>query len=255
MLQAIGAPILLDSNIPQSEDVLNILDEYRQQLTSDNAIIGYSNVQMDGINECKEGECNLGNMIMDAVIYDRIKYISKNTDYQYFTDATIAFINAGGIRSSIDKKPGGAITEADIELVLPFGDKYKLITISGNTIRKALQHSASEYGSNNAAGGILQMAGVRVQYNVKRPVGERVVKVMVLCAECDIPKYCPLDDTKFYNILVSDYLFRGGGGYVFQEGGMRVPVELEKYDAEYVIEYIRERRIIYPGLEGRIVFL
>lgn len=208
---------------------------------------------MDGINACREGECNLGNMIMDAVIYERIKHISKNTDNQYFTDASIAFINAGGIRSSIDKKPGGAITRTDIKLVLPFGDKYKLVNLRGKTIRNALEHSASEYGGNNAAGGILQMAGVRVEYDVNRPVGERVIKVLVRCAECDIPKYSNLDDAKLYSILVSDYLFKGGGGYVFQEDGMSAPVELGSYDAEYVIEYIREHRIIYPGLEGRIV--
>lgn len=255
MLHATGAPILLDYNVPQDQDVLDILDEYRKQLPNGNEIIGYSNVQIDGINDCKEGECNLGNMIMDAVIYDRIKHISNSKHYPYFTDATIAFINAGGIRSSIDKKPGGAITKADIKLVLPFGDKYKLVNISGNTIRKALEHSASEYGAHNAAGGILQMSGVRVEFNVNRPVGERVVKIIVLCAECDVPTYYPLNDTKLYNVVVSDYLFKGGGGYVFQEDGMCAPVELEKTDAEYVIEYIRDRRIIYPGLEGRIVFL
>ncbi|KAL5284335.1 hypothetical protein ACFFRR_006554 [Megaselia abdita] len=254
LVQATGSPILLDHSVPQDQDVLDLLEDYRKRLPN-KEVIGYSNVQMDGINECKKGECNLGNLIMDAIVYDRVKSISENRDYPYFTDATIAFINAGGIRSSIDKKPGGAITKTDVVLVLPFKDRYKLVKIRGNTIRKALEHSAFEYDRNNAEGGILQMAGVRVEFNVSRPVGAQVVKVLVLCAECDIPKYYPLDDTKLYNILVSDYLLGGGGGYVFTEDGMSAPVDLEKYDAEYVIEYIRERRIIYPMLEGRIVFL
>ena len=51
-------------------------------------------------------------------------------------------------------------------------------------------------------------------YNVSRdPYDGRVVDVQVLCTECQIPKYEPLDEKKIYRIVATDYLVSGGDGY------------------------------------------
>ncbi|KAL5285648.1 hypothetical protein ACFFRR_007378 [Megaselia abdita] len=254
-----GSPILLDALVPQDQDVLTILERYRKELPSDNDIIGHSMVPLSGANECKLRECNLGNLVLDAMVYARVKVLANNTDFKYYTDASIAFLNAGGIRSSIDKKPDGSITKSDIKLVLPFKGKFVLIEVSGHIIRKVLDHSASEYGANNAAGGILQMAGLSVTYNFnKTDPEEKVRAIYVVCANCDVPVYEPFYLARMYKIIVPIYLYKGGGGYKFSENDTDAlpPIlfEFNDLDVDYVLDYLRDHKIVYPGLEDRINF-
>lgn len=55
--------------------------------------------------------------------------------------------------------------------------------------------------------------GLKVVYNVTRPVNERVVSVHVLCQKCLEPRYEPLETDKFYRIIGQDFLANGGDGY------------------------------------------
>lgn len=228
-------------------------------MPKDTEIIGHTMVPLSGVNECKAGECNLGNLVMDAMVYARVKIMSQNKNFKYYSDCSIAFTNSGGIRSSIDKKPDGAVMKSDVKLVLPFQGKFVIIEVSGGVIRKALQHSASEYGANNAAGGILHMSGVAVRYNLnKTKVEEKVASVVVICANCDVPQYEELMKSKKYKIIVPVYLYKGGGGYNFTEEGAEAlpPVfyEFSEIDVFYVVDYLKDHQNIYHGLEGRIIF-
>lgn len=54
--------------------------------------------------------------------------------------------------------------------------------------------------------------------NRSEPVGQRVMSVNVLCSECLPQRYDPIDVSRSYRILVSNYLAEGGDGYtVFAE--------------------------------------
>lgn len=57
------------------------------------------------------------------------------------------------------------------------------------------------------------VSGLRIKYNINKPVNQRVVEVKVLCADCDIPEYKLLDDNKMYGIILSNFLLAGGDGY------------------------------------------
>lgn len=233
--------------------MLKMIEKYKSKLPKDEVLVR-SRVKLSGWNECRVGECSIGNLLADAMAYARAKMLTK-TNFPYATDASIAFLNSDGIRASIDKKSDGLIRQKDIRLVLPFKTKVFVVEMKGSTIRKNLEHSGSQYDDNEGAGGILQMAGVKVTYNIKKPPGKRLGDdVQVLCANCEVPTYEPLNDNQTYKVIVNNYLYGGGGGYKFKENNSSKPVyEFEGIDVDLVTDYLRNRGMIYPSLEGRIV--
>lgn len=62
-------------------------------------------------------------------------------------------------------------------------------------------------------GEFLQMSGIRVVYNLTQPSSARVHSVEVLCCDCEVPQYEPLDTFKQYRVIVTDFMSLGGHGY------------------------------------------
>lgn len=50
-------------------------------------------------------------------------------------------------------------------------------------------------------------------YDLSKPPGERVIKASVLCTECRVPRYTPLDPKKVYRVVMPSYLVDGGDGF------------------------------------------
>ena len=42
--------------------------------------------------------------------------------------------------------------------------------------------------------------GVRISYDVSKPVGSRVVNCRLRCSQCRVPKYEPLNKTAVYKV-------------------------------------------------------
>lgn len=114
-------------------------------------------------------ECSLGNFAADAL--------------REHMGAEAAILCSGNLRAGL---PAGRITqreinEASISTANPF-----VTTVSGAQILAALEHSldpamttAVDNGFRGAPWGILQISGLRVEYDPERPVGERVLAVEV----------------------------------------------------------------------------
>lgn len=51
---------------------------------------------------------------------------------------------------------------------------------------------------------------MRVVYNVQNAPGNRVEYAEVLCANCSVPKYEPLDESRNYVAVVPAFLMDGG---------------------------------------------
>lgn len=71
IVKIFGKPILLDSSIEQAKDVLKELEKWKSLFPNNmtDRVIGYSKVHLDGnFKVCRVGECNLGNLITDAMI-------------------------------------------------------------------------------------------------------------------------------------------------------------------------------------------
>lgn len=242
-----GTPILLDGKIERDADVLALLEDYRPGILAlENEIVGVSKVLLDG--SCRRNECNLGNFVADSMVD---WYALQYNDDQYWTDASIAFLQGGGIRASINHKSNnGSITKEDAATVLPFESKMEVVEITGKALLEALEHSVHRYEDGEERGEFLQVSGVQVVYDINRPSGQRVVEAKVLCAQCLVPELENINETKLYKVVMLDFLAAGGDGYeMFKEKTVQ---KYEKLDIDVFVEYLTKKSPIHPAVEWRI---
>ncbi|XP_043070518.1 protein 5NUC isoform X1 [Drosophila grimshawi] len=247
-----GSPILLDAAVPQDEEILRLLDQYRVNVTAlEESIVGHSKVYLEGRKiACRSVECNMGNLITDAMIFSRVL---EDLGGDYWTDAAIALHQGGGIRSSIERKSDGIITQSDLLTVLPFENDLYVTRITGKAIRNALEHAAA-VRYKDSDGAFLQVSGIHVVYNPDMPEGHRVVSVEVRCASCLVPMYSSLNDSSYYNVIVPQFIFDGGDGHVMIDASNPVTMRMQKTILEAVHQYLKYHDFVYPAVEGRIVF-
>lgn len=177
---------------------MRLLGEYQSIINVvSNQIIGKTKTSLDG--ECHHGECNLGNFVTDALVYNRVKQYKG----PYWTDASIAILNGDGIRAAI---PVGNISKYDLMSILPFENQLLVLNVTGHVLKLALETSVQAHDMS----AFLQVSGLRVVYNLMNKPGQRVESVDVLCQKCAIPKYEKLDNNEKYGIIIDSYNYDGG---------------------------------------------
>lgn len=244
-----GNPVLLDKSIPQDAEVLDIVNKYRGEVMKiSEVVLGTTSIKIDGMT-CRLKECNMGNLITDAMVH---KYASEYKG-QGWTDAPIAIIQGGGVRSSIAhiNLPAN-ITRGDLLTVMPFEGTMTKITINGTNIFKMLEHAVARYNTNRPLGQFLQLSGLKVVYDFKRKPGSRLVKALARCGMCEIPEYFPVNRTKSYNLLAPSFLSMGGDGFSVFHDLPETPLSYDQLNA--TAEYVRSHSPIYTASEGRIIF-
>ena len=228
-----GDAILLSAYVtpdPEMETLLATLEEPLVELT--NTEIGETAVFLVGDRAvCRVEECNLGNLIADAVMEN--------------TGADIVFQNGGGIRADIDE---GMVTLGEVLTVLPFGNLISTMGLEGEYVWAALENGVSQV--EEGAGRFPQVAGLRYTWDGSQEPGSRIVSVDVLNKETG--EYEPLDPEALYYVATNDYMRNGGDGYsVFDE------YAIEPYDYgtpldEALANYIKQYSPIAPEVDGRI---
>ncbi|KAG9493666.1 hypothetical protein GDO78_001511 [Eleutherodactylus coqui] len=250
VLHSSGNPILLDSNIPEDSTLLLEVNKWREQLNNFSAqVIGKTLVFLNGSSlECRFRECNLGNLVCDAMIYNNI----RNPDEIRWNHVSLCIINGGGIRASIDEKSSnGSITVEDLLSVLPFGGTFDLIEIKGSTLKKAFEHSVHRYGAST--GEFLQVGGIKVVFNTDKEPGERVVSLEVICTKCRVPKYVPVQMDEVYKLVLPAYIVEGGDGFIMLKNES-LKHDSGDLDVAVVANYVHKMLRVYPATEGRIQF-
>lgn len=199
-----GQMILLNSGHARDPAVQALLDEFRPRMIQlmDN-VIGSTKVELE-VSHCRSGECNIGNLIADAFLHARV----LRHNGKYWTDASIGFIQGGGVRASIRT---GNITEFDLRQVLPFKDRLILVQVPAIILKLALEQSVARYTGDR--GEFLQLAGIKVVYDLAKPPGNRVQSVRIRCADCDVPRFEILNPNKTYGVVLAWFLYSGGDGY------------------------------------------
>jgi 5'-nucleotidase/UDP-sugar diphosphatase len=222
--------------------ILAIVEKYKQRVDRVlNDRIGEAKIDLDGENVRKR-ETNLGNFIADII--------------HQASDADAAIINGGTIRTSINR---GEIRIKDVYSVLPFDNYIVAITLTGKAIAETLEHGVS--GIEEAEGRFPQVAGLTFAYSPSAPKGSRIRAILVAGK--------PLDPGREYSVATNDFLAVGGDGYrSFAEavkssktfsviGGMLQGEKVVYSDSgrwlrDVVVEYIKQKGTIAPGIEGRI---
>ncbi|XP_042362631.1 snake venom 5'-nucleotidase-like [Plectropomus leopardus] len=251
VLNSTGNPILLDSSVPQDPGILADVEEWKKCLANfTTQVVGNTQVFLNGTEEeCRFGECNLGNLICDAMVDNNIRF----SDGIQWNHVSASIFNAGGIRNSIDElSKNGSITSEDVITVTPFGNTVDLEELKGSTLFKIFEHSVKGYGQNSAQ--FLQVSGFRVEFDPSKPEGNRVTSLTTLCTRCRVPRYEPVQAETVYKVLMPSFIAQGGDGFSMIPNE-RLNHNTGNLDVSVVSEYIRKKQKVYTPVEGRIKIL
>lgn len=244
-------PILLDSSIAQDSEALQILTSQSTQLTlRSQEVIGQTAVVLDG-ETCSVEECNLGNLITDAINY----VYAINYNGERWTDAPITIIPGGAIAASISPSNRPAdVTLANVMAAIPTESSLVAVTMSGTVLMEVLEHSVSVYSASRPTGQLLQFSGIRVVYDLLQEPGSRVVSAVVRCWSCFIPEFFTIDAWRDYKILMPAALANGAYGYTMLST-ITNRTEIGYDEVTSTAQYIRLRSPVYPEVAGRITLL
>ena len=123
-----GDAILLSRYISPAPDVADLVAGLAEPIAAlRQKVVGEAAVMLDGARSiCRVEECNLGNLIADALREE--------------TGADIAYMNGGGIRSDIE---AGEITMGHILTVQPFNNVTSTFDLLGADVLAMLENGVS----------------------------------------------------------------------------------------------------------------
>lgn len=222
--------IPVDSTVKEDKDTAIAVSRYEKEMDERlNVVLGKTDAPLMATSLAnRTQETNLGGLIADAL---REK-----------SGADIGFINGGGIRSD-RVYPPGPITKKDVLSILPFGNLFLKVELSGKDIKKALERGVG--GLPAPKGAFPQVSGVTFEVLVSAVPGKRVRNVMV--------NNTPIEDGKAYTAALSDYLVAGGDGYEEFKAGRVIIGEREAgLMAEAVMEKIIKMKVVTPTAGNRI---
>jgi len=242
-----GKPILLDSSLPQNEDILNDLNEWKLKLGDvQRQVVGESKVLLEG-EGVRMRESTLGDFLTDAMLdYFRVKHLPSGDNPEY----RVSIFNSGGLRSSIE---AGNVTEGDVRTVLPFGSSYDSFVIKMRVLKQALQYSASRLSQDGStgAGAFLQVGGMKYTIDLSKPINDRVVKVEV--QHPDEPGlFVPLADETPILVISNNYIASGKDGYTMFEGDRMKQYTVGPLDVDVFEAYLKKKSPVTQQLDGRI---
>ncbi|MBN1565167.1 MAG: 5'-nucleotidase C-terminal domain-containing protein [Anaerolineae bacterium] len=228
-----GDVILLSGYITPDAELAAVVEELGGRLQElKNMTIGETSVFLVGDRTvCRVEECNLGNLIADAMIWN--------------TGADIAIQNGGGIRADIDE---GEVTMGEVLTVLPFGNLISTLELKGEYVWAALENGVSEV--ENGAGRFPQVGGLRYTWDGSQEPGSRIISVDVLNKETG--EYEPLDLEAIYFVATNDYMRGGGDGYSMFEDFAINPYDFGAPLDGILADYIEQFGPVAPEVEGRI---
>ncbi|MDB6181519.1 bifunctional metallophosphatase/5'-nucleotidase [Paracoccus fistulariae] len=235
LLKAEGAPILLDSSVPEDEALVARIAEMSGPIKAlREETVAETTASIDGDRaNCRARECEMGVLVADAML-DRVAS----------QGVSIAIANGGGLRASID---AGPVTMGEVYTVLPFQNTLATFQLKGADVVTALENGASQY--EEGGGRFAQVAGLKYTVTPTAEVGSRISDVMVRDGE----DWAPIDPEAIYGVVSNNYMRGGGDGYdVFATNAQKV------YDfgpdlAEVLADYLSGYEGNYkPYMDGRI---
>lgn len=227
----VGADVAKDKDAAVTKFIDGIKAKYKEL---ENKVVAKTDVNLIIADEnenrlVRSQETNLGDLCADA--------------YKNVLGADIAFVNGGGIRTSI---PKGDITYGQIIAVHPFGNMACVVEATGQQILDAL-----EFGSRNVGkgenGGFLQVAGLTYSINTALESTVEVndkgefVKVAGKYRVFDVKVNGKvLDLEKTYTLASHNYMLKqGGDGFVMFKGDKILQDEV-MIDNQVLINYIQD---------------
>lgn len=238
-----GNPIYSGNNVAKDPEIEEMLAPYREAVTElmtrkVGEITVDAPINVDGQLICRLGECLMGNLVTDAMLW-QVNTVGGG-NYQ------IAVTNGGGLRAAL---AAGDVTYGGVMTVLPFGNTLATMDLKGEYLRAALEHSARLLPAAN--GGFLQTSGMRYTIDTTKDPGSRITDVEVW----DGSAYVPLDDEATYKIVTNNFTRNGGDGFSWFRDDSTNAYDFGPGLELVVIDYFKEFSPVTPTLQGRINIL
>ncbi len=229
VISATGEPITIDGSIIENSQVVARLDELEKPITElKETLVGSISSSLNGNRDvCRAQECDMGNMIADAM---RASSIDKGY--------SIALMNSGGIRASLD---AGDVTLGEVMTILPFQNTLATFKVTGKQLLAAIENGVSQH--EEGAGRFPQVSGMRFTFDLSQPANDgRVTSIEI---EESNGSWSPLNLYGTYGMVSNNFIRGGGDGYkVFRSA-------TDIYDfgpdlADVIADFVREN----PGYTG-----
>lgn len=146
----------------------------------------------------------------------------------------VGLTNAGGLRADL---PEGPIDRGHVLDAFPFLNDSVTLDLPGGALWEAIEQGCS------LEAGMVQLSGVRVEYDPRRPVGARVLSVSVGDR--------PLERERRYRVTTNSFLAEGGDGYRSLRDGRIIGRDVVLN--ELVLEHVRRAGTVELPRMGRIV--
>ena len=220
----------VSARVPEDPEVAAVVRRYGDRLDRElDTVIGRTAAPLEARRgPLRTAETNLGNFIADAM--------------RARLDADVAVVNGGGVRT--DRiLPVGPLTKRDIHALLPFANAVMKLAVSGARLRETLEQGLA--GLERGGGGYLHVSGLRVTYDPRRPIGQRVLGVEV--------NGTALDPAQIYTLAVVDYIAGGGDGITaLRDARVLVDAASGPQLADVVLDAVVKSGEIYPRIDGRL---
>ncbi len=211
---------LFDDEVEDDPKMLRVIKRWKDKVKAitDEVVTTSTKAMTRSYSE----ESMLGNMVADAML-------NAHPEYDF------AVTNSGGLRQDVDSGP---VTVGELISAFPFPNTIVQLEMKGSDLRVMFEHGA---GLTN---GILQASkGVEMAYDESKPKGSRVVKCLI--------KGEPLDDSKTYKVLTSNFLADGGDGFLMFKKALKYKnTRVEMLDS--MVKYMKRFEIYEPKIEGRV---
>ena len=220
----------VSARVPDDPEVAGVVRRYAERLDRElDTVVGHTTVPLEARRRpLRTQESNLGDFIADAM--------------RARLDADVALLNGGGIRT--DRiVPVGPLTKRDVHGLLPFTNAVMKLAVSGARLVETLEQGLA--GLEREGGGYLQASGLRMAYDPRRPVGQRVVTLEVAGA--------PVDPARIYTLAVVDYVAGGGDGITaLRDARVLVDGVSGPQLSDVLLDAITKSQSISPSTDGRL---
>jgi 2',3'-cyclic-nucleotide 2'-phosphodiesterase (5'-nucleotidase family) len=221
------------ATVTPDPDTMAVIERLKADLDKELDIeIGSIAYEMDSRRATvRSQESAWGNLITDGL--------------KFGTGADVATYSGGGIRGDKVYPAGSVLTRKDVFTEMPFGNRIIMATVSGADLLAALENGFSQV--EDGAGRFPQVSGIKVEADLSKPRGQRVLSVEVNGA--------PLDPAGTYKLATTSYQYEGGDGYTtLANGELLINEAASNLDASTVINYITALGgKVESKVEGRIV--
>ncbi len=151
--------------------------------------------------------------------------------------AEIGFFNNSGVRGDLIPREDGTVTYGQLFALQPFGNGVIVMDLTGAQLKRLLEQQFIDAAE---PGMLMPSAGFHFTYDVRRPAGDRIVR-MTLNGQ-------RVDPDRVYRVTTNSFLAAGGDNFtVFTEGTNRFDAGL---DLDALEAYLKTNPPIPQG--GRV---